>query len=148
MIGEQIGNYIIDAEAGRSAMGRVFRAHVADDPSRCVAFKWLTHAKAVLPEFEKPFLAQIEFLRRLQHPGIVAVLGGGEYQDAPFYVTEWIDGPTFEAVLRQGERPSWKEVLAIGLQIVPALRHAHRRSVLHRDIKPGNLFRGGWIATN
>jgi serine/threonine protein kinase len=143
MIGEPVGNYIIDAEVGKSAMCRVFRAHPAYDPTRCVALKLLTHDKAGTAEFAKQFLAQIELLRRLQHPAIVTVQGGGEHQGKPFYTTEWVEGPTFEAILRQGERPSWKEVLVIALQIVPALRHAHRRSVLHRDIKPGNLFRAG-----
>ena len=141
MIGERLGNWIIDAEIARSDMGSLVRAHAADDPSRQAALKWLTHAKAKTPEFEKNFLAQIELLRKLKHPAIVAVYEGGTHDGTPYYVMEWIEGSEFQTILRRGERPAWTEVLTIALQIVPALRYAHRRGVLHRDLKPSNLFR-------
>jgi len=141
MIGVRLGTWIIDAELAKCAEGRLFRAHSAEDPQRLAAVKWLTHPKSRTAEFEKLFLAQIELLRRLKHPGIVAVLEGGMYGEGPYYAREWVDGPDFETLLRQGGKPAWTEALTIALQIVPALRHAHRRSVLHRDIRPANLFR-------
>lgn len=141
MIGERLGDWIIDAAAGTSAMGRLFRAHAADDPTRLAAVKWLAHPKARTDEFEKHFLAQVELLKKLKHPNIVAVLAGGRHDGAPYYVMDWVDGEDFAAILRRGERPGWPEVLTVALQIVPALRFAHRRSVLHRDLKPSNLFR-------
>lgn len=141
MIGERVGNWIIEAESGKNEMGRLYRAHAADEPERIAAIKRLTHPKSKTAEFEKLFLAQIDLLRKLKHPHIVAMLDGGMHEGAPYFAMEWIDGPNFETILRRGERPNWPEVLAIALQILPALRHAHRRSVLHRDMKPSNLFR-------
>ncbi|MCE9531723.1 MAG: serine/threonine protein kinase [Planctomycetes bacterium] len=141
MIGERLGNWIIEAEIGQNDMGRLFRARAADDPTRFAAIKWLTHSKAKSPEFHKLFLAQIELLRKLQHANIVPVFEGGLHEGTPYLVREWVDGNDFETLLKRGEKPAWPEVLTIALRIVPALRHAHRRSVLHRNLKPSNLFR-------
>ncbi len=147
MIGTRFGDWIIDAEIGANAMGRLYRAHAPDDPARSVAIKWLTHPKAKTPEFERLFLAQVDLLRKLKHPGIVSVLGGGVHDGSPYYVMEWIDGSDVQSLLRRGEKLDWREATTAALQIVPALRHAHCRSVLHRDLKPSNLFRcadGTW----
>ena len=147
MIGTRIGDWIIDAEIGANAMGRLYRAHAVADPERQVAVKWLAHPKAKTPEFEKLFLAQVELLRKLKHPGIIAVLEGGMHLGSPYYVMEWVDGCDLQTLLRRGEKIDWRSALAAAFQIVPALRHAHRRSVLHRDLKPSNLFRcadGTW----
>lgn len=141
MIGTRCGDWIIETAIAANAMGQLFRAHAADDPQRIAAIKWLTHPKAKSAEFEKLFLAQVDLLRKLKHPGIVAVLGGGVHLGSPFYAMEWIDGNDLQTLLRHGEKVDWRMALAAALQIVPALRHAHRRSVLHRDLKPSNLFR-------
>ena len=151
MIGTRFGEWIIDAEIGANAMGRLYRAHAADDPQLSAAIKWLTHPKAKTAEFEKHFLAQVDLLRKLKHPGIVTVLDGGVHSGSPFYVMEWLDGSDLQSLLRSGEKVDWREALAAALQMVPALRHAHRRSVLHRDLKPSNLFRcadGTWKIAN
>jgi serine/threonine protein kinase len=141
MIGERLGDWIIDTEVGKNEMGRLYRARHADDSDRFAAIKWLTHSKAKTDDFEKHFLAQVELLKRLKHPNIVAVLGGGLHDGAPYFVMEWVQGDDYASVLRRGDKPSWQEVLKILLQIIRALRFAHRRSVLHRDLKPSNLFR-------
>ncbi len=141
MIGERLGNWVLDVEIAQNDMGRLFRAHAVDDPSRRAALKWITHPKTKSAEFQKLFLAQIDLLHRLNHPAIVAILDGGQFNGRSCYVMEWIDGSDFQTLLGNGERVPWNEALAIALQIVPALRHAHRRGVLHRGIKPSNLFR-------
>jgi eukaryotic-like serine/threonine-protein kinase len=147
MIGTRCGNWIVDEEIGANAMGRLYRAHSVDEPGRLAAIKWLTHPKAKTPEFEKLFLAQVDLLRKLKHPGVVAVLDGGVHLGSPYYAMEWIAGSNLQTLRRRGEKIDWRAALAAALQIVPALRHAHRRSVLHRDLKPSNLFRcddGSW----
>jgi serine/threonine protein kinase len=141
MIGERLGHWFIEADVGKNEMGRLFRARSADEPPLPAALKWLTHPKARGDDFEKHFLAQVELLRKLRHPGIVSVLGGGTHDGSPYYVMEWVAGAEFATLLRRGERSAWPESLAVALQIIPALRHAHRRGVLHRDLKPSNLFR-------
>ena len=141
MIGVSLGNWIIDAEIRKNEMGRLCRAHAADDPGRVAAVKWLTHSKAKAADFERLFLAQIDLLCKLKHPSIVAVLGGGMHEGSPYYAMDWVDGTDFESPLRRGEKLTWQDVLAIALKVMPALRYAHRRSVLHRDLKPSNLFR-------
>lgn len=141
MIGERLGDWIIDSAVRKNEMGQLFRARAAEDSNRLAAIKWLVHPKAQSPEFERLFLAQIELIRKLKHPAIVAVLDSGVHRGTAYFVMEWVEGSDFETILRGGEKIAWQEVLTIALQILPALRFAHRRSVLHRDLKPSNLFR-------
>jgi eukaryotic-like serine/threonine-protein kinase len=141
MVGARLGNWVIETEVGQNDLGRLFRARSADGSGRLGALRRLEHPKAKAPEIEKLFLAQVELLRKLRHPSIVAVLDGNSHEGSLYYVMEWVDGRDFQSLLRQGEKIAWAEVLSIALQIVPALRHAHRRSVLHRDLRPANLFR-------
>ena len=129
-LGERLGDWIIDAEVGKNEMGRLFRARHADDAERRAAIKLLTHPRARTDEFEKHFLAQIELLKRLKHPNIVAVFGGGLHEGTPYFAMDWMQGDDYAALLRRGDKPAWQEVLKIALQIIPALRFAHRRSVL------------------
>ncbi len=141
MIGERVGQWVVDVELGANAIGPLFRVHDADDPSKTAALRLFSHRKALSPEFVKNFLAQIDLLKKLKHPCLVCTLDGGLHKNAPFYVMEWISGEDMQSVLRRGEKLPWNETLAIALHIVPALRYAHRRSVLHRDIRPSNIFR-------
>ena len=140
MIGERLGEWVIDSEMVHGPLGRVFRAHAADDPNRVMAIKWLTHPRVREPGFQQRFQAEMAILRRLEHPNIVRYYDHGIHEDAPYYVSDFVDGVDCDVLLRAGKRPEWREVLAWAMHLVSALRYAHRRGILHRDLKPSNIL--------
>jgi eukaryotic-like serine/threonine-protein kinase len=76
---------------------------------------------------------------RLQHPGIVALYEAGRDDDAVYLVSELVRGRTFGELARGGEL-SDRDVLAIGIALCDGLGHAHKRGVVHRDVKPSNVL--------
>jgi serine/threonine protein kinase len=137
MIGERVGDWAIDSQLGQDTRGRTFQAHLIDDPNRQVTIRILPNK----PEVHEIFRGRLSVLRKLSHPNLIAYLAGGIVHADPYFVTETPPGPSYEELLRDGKRPAWPEVLAVGLQCVSALRHAHRRGVLHGDLRPGNIYR-------
>jgi serine/threonine-protein kinase len=140
MIGTQLGKWVIDKPLGRGGMGRVYLAHDPAD-GQLAAVKVLAAELAQESGFLQRFQREIEVLDQLKHPNVVRLLGSG-CQDGLFYFAmEYVEGPNFEQLLLQQGRLPWKEVLDAALQICPALKHAHDRGIIHRDIKPPNLLR-------
>jgi eukaryotic-like serine/threonine-protein kinase len=138
MIGERVGDWIIDAELAQDYKGRSYRAHAADDSTKLATIKILSGGQSA--EFLDLFRGRLLLLRKLAHPNLVTYLGGGTIEGDGYFVAEHVAGPDYQTLLRAGKRPVWPDVLAIALQSVSALRHAHRRSVLHGDLKPANLL--------
>lgn len=97
------------------------------------------------------FVREAKSASKLQHPNVVAVLDFGTMQDGKQYlVTEWIDGITLQQYLSRQTTLTLNVAHEIFSQILDGLSHAHRRGVVHRDIKPGNIMLaraeyGGWI---
>lgn len=138
MIGERVGDWAIEADLGRDHKGRAFRARAADGSGKLATIKILTGT----PEVHELFRGRLSLLRKLSHPNLVGYLGGGIVHGDPYYVAEHVPGSDYQALLKEGKRPGWADVLAHALQAVSALRHAHRRSVLHGDLKPANVLVG------
>src|SRR5262245_52467063 len=140
MIGSRLGKWVLDKEIGRGGMGRVYLAH--EDPGeRLAAIKILSAELAQEPGFLQRFEREIEILNRLNHPNIVKFFESGAENGQFYYAMEYVDGQSFEEILRAKGKVPWKEVLDAALQICPALKHAHDHGVTHRDIKPPNLLR-------
>jgi len=137
----QIGPYRVLEEVARGGMGVVFRARAADGTE--VALKLLLAHRATDPRARKRFRREVEALARLSHPNVVAILGAGEHEGAPWLALEFVEGESLDARLRQGPLPVW-EALRLGQQLAQALSYVHSCGVLHRDLKPDNvLLRGG-----
>ena len=136
---DELGPYRIGRKLGRGGMGTVYEG-VHAETGEPAAVKLLSEALVHEPDFRHRFEAEIEALRKLNHPHIVRLFGFGQQGDHLFYAMELVAGSSLETELGRGRVFAWREVLRIGIQLAQALRHAHDRGVVHRDIKPGNLL--------
>jgi hypothetical protein len=128
------GRYRLGRRLGSGGFGTVYAAH-DERLDRAVALK-LIAADGPAPE-----RAQREALAaaRLHHPGIVAVYDAGDDPEGRYLVSELVRGRTLDALERDGAL-SDRDVLRVGLALADALDHAHRRGVIHRDVKPQNVI--------
>jgi eukaryotic-like serine/threonine-protein kinase len=136
---ERLGPYQIVGRLGRGGMGTVYEA-VHRETGEPAAVKLLSGDLAREEAFRGRFEAEIETLRKLNHPNVVRLFGFGEQDGQLFYAMELVDGNSLEEELRRGRRFQWDEVAKIGAETCQALRHAHDRGIIHRDIKPGNIL--------
>jgi serine/threonine protein kinase/tetratricopeptide (TPR) repeat protein len=100
--------------------------------------------KSVLPERttasnRQRFLREARALARIRHPNVVRVFDFGEAEDRPFMVMEYLDGPTLARVLANGLLPL-DHALELFRDVCRAVEAGHRRGVVHRDLKPGNVM--------
>lgn len=143
MVGVQLGEWVVEGELGKGSWGVVYRVHHHQQPSRLMAIKILRDPRTKDPAFHLRFQAEMAVLRRLDHPHIIKYYDHGLYEDYPYYVMELIEGGSFDRLIRERHRIPWEEVLTISIQIVSALRYAHRRGILHRSLKPSNVLEFG-----
>jgi len=144
MIGARLGPWLLDGEIGRGGMAAVYHAQADPRPAEgpaVAAVKVLAAELAAEPGFVLRFQREIEIVRHLDHPNIVRFYDSGVHEGRPWFAMEYVAGPSFDAVLERYGRLPWREVLDVGCQLAPALKHAHDRGVIHRDLKPSNLLR-------
>lgn len=124
--------------AGSGGMGTVYRA--TDRRSgETVALK-LLHAEAGSSNSAARFLAEAQLLSELRHPGIVAYVANGQTLDGQrFLAMEWLEGEDLGERLLRGPLPI-RDCLRLLDQVADALSIAHQSGVIHRDLKPTNLF--------
>ena len=131
--------YRITSPLGVGGMGSVFAAEHLRLPGKRVAIKVL-HTTMATAEILARFRREAEIASRIGHPNIVEVLDFNTLPTGePFLVMELLSGESLAARLRRG-RPPEKATLDIARQIGSALDAAHRMEVVHRDLKPDNVF--------
>jgi serine/threonine protein kinase len=136
--GENVGPYRIIEQLGQGGMASVFKAyHPALD--RFVAIKVLHPAFKEEPNFLSRFQREARVVAKLEHANIVPVYDFAEHEGQPYLVMKFIEGQTLKARLNQGPL-SKEEALDIVEAVGNALTYAHRRGVLHRDVKPSNVL--------
>jgi hypothetical protein len=137
MIGARVGSWYVEAEIGRGALGVVYRARGFDAPERLAAVKVFTEVRD--PAAVQRLTAELLPLQRLDHANVVRALDCGTHGGLAYVASELIDGTDCAALLAGGRRP-WSEVLGVAVQAARALKHAHNRNVLHRDLKPAHFM--------
>lgn len=129
-----LGRYRLGARLGAGGMGVVYRAR-DEHLERDVAVKRIAVGHDPDGRGEREALAAA----RLSHAGIVALFESGRDEDAVYLVSELVEGPTLADLLLDGAL-SDRDVLRIGATLCAALGHAHKRGVIHRDVKPANII--------
>jgi Tol biopolymer transport system component len=135
--GDLISHYRVVGRLGAGGMGVVYHA---EDPrlGRPVAIKVLP-AGALDAEAVARFRREARAASALNHPHICTVYDVGDHDGAPFLVLEFLEGETLADRLRRGPL-SADDALSLAAQVADALATAHGAGIVHRDIKPGNLF--------
>ncbi len=138
VLGTSISRYEIIAKIGAGGMGEVYRAR---DPriGRDVAIKILPEDFKDEPSRLHRFEKEVRAAGGLDHPNILAVHDIGMHQDRPYLVSELLDGAGLDQRMESGSL-TVRRSLQIAIEIAEGLSAAHSRGIIHRDIKPGNIF--------
>lgn len=132
--------YRLTRMLGEGGMGAVYEAHHTIINRRC-AVKFLHPEIAANAEAVTRFVREAQAAASIRHKGIVEVYDVGTAADgAPYLVMEYLDGRSLGDHLTQTPRLPVKETIGIIVQALSALAPAHRRGIVHRDIKPDNLY--------
>jgi serine/threonine protein kinase len=138
LIGETISKYRILGELGRGGMGAVYKAQDIY-LGRFAALKLIHEQLRDDPEIRARFEREGQAASSLMHPNICTVFEAGRWRERPFLAMELLEGMPLSARIQAG-RLELPEILRIAIPVASALEAAHRKGIVHRDIKPGNLF--------
>jgi serine/threonine-protein kinase len=139
-VGRVLGDrFRLVSPIGSGASAHVFLAHDVV-LGRRVAVKVLHPALAGDVPFLRRFRAEAQAAATLNHPHITQIFDWGEDDDGPYLVLEYLGGGSLRDMLDAGHRLSPAQAAAVGAQAADALDYAHRRGLVHRDVKPANFL--------
>ena len=140
----RLGPYRILSLLGSGSMGIVFRAEDSR-LKRPVALKVMRPNYASKEEYRVRFIREAQATAKLDHPHVVPIYGAEEFAGVPYLAMKLLEGESLEERLKA--RGTWlplPEVLRIGEEVADALAAAHARELIHRDVKPTNI----WLETD
>jgi eukaryotic-like serine/threonine-protein kinase len=137
--GTRAGKYEIVGILGSGGMGMVYEA-VHLELKKRVALKTLHPEYAQVPVAQARFVREGEAASRIRHPHVVDVTDLGTHEGVPYLVMEFLEGMDLAAYLTQKQRLSIAETLDLLLPVVAAVAAGHDEGVVHRDLKPPNIF--------
>jgi len=134
-----LGKFEIIEQIGKGAMGVVYKAR---DPfiGRLVALKTITTGLADDPALLERFYTEARSAGALQHPNIVTIYELGREGDTPFIAMAFLEGGSLDKVIESHPVLPLSQKLGYIVSVCRALEYAHKRGVVHRDIKPGNVM--------
>ncbi len=136
--GTQLGPYEIVSAIGAGGMGEVYKARDTR-LDRTVAIKVLPEHIASDPEMQQRFEHEARVVAALSHPHICTLYDVGKHEGRPFIAMELLEGQVLSQ--RMGRHAvRIEQVVEWGLQVADGLAAAHAKGIVHRDIKPGNIF--------
>jgi serine/threonine-protein kinase len=138
LIGRTLGPYKLEAKLGGGGMADVYRAYQAS-VKRYIAIKVMLPEIANQPGFVERFEREAEVIASLEHPHILPVIDYGNFEGIHYLVMRYIEGGSLDNRMRQ--KPlSLQECSRMMSQMASALDYAHKRGVIHRDLKPNNVL--------
>ena len=136
--GTRLGPYRIEAPIGAGGMGEVYRA-TDTRLNRDVAVKILPSRLTAEPAAKQRFEREAHTASALNDPHICTIYDVGEHEGRQFLVMELLEGRTLRQYM-DGQGLAVEQVLKLGMQIAAALQTAHGKGIIHRDVKPANIF--------
>lgn len=135
----KLGKYEIQAVLGQGAMGVVYRAW---DPilKRLVALKTMVGDFKDNPDLLKRFYREAQSAGGLRHFNIVTIYDLGVENNQPFIAMEFLEGSDLQSMLQKGKIQNLNQIVHIMRQCCDGLHYAHARGIVHRDVKPANIF--------
>ena len=135
----RLGGYRVLKELGRGGMGAVFQA---EDPKlkRLVALKVMLPRLAADASARRRFLREAQAMAAVHHDHVVTIYQVDEDNGVPFLAMEFLNGMPLDKWLKDGRKPNLAQILRMGGEIAEGLAAAHARGLIHRDIKPGNIW--------
>ena len=137
--GARFGRYELIRPIAAGGMGEVFEAQHVELKKR-VAFKALHSSLAEDPDARERFLHEGKAACRIHHPNVVQIFDVGIEHDVPYLVMEYLEGENLTALLDREGPLSPKRIAHVMRPVIAAVATAHEEGVLHRDLKPDNIF--------
>jgi serine/threonine-protein kinase len=136
--GTQVGGYVIEEMLGRGGMGVVYLAY-HPRLQRRAAIKVLPGLQVGREDARLRFEREAQSVARLRHPNILSVFDFGEVMGQPYMITEYMPNGSLDEQLPEGPLEIGKAVAILG-PVAEALDYAHGQGLVHRDVKPANIF--------
>ena len=137
--GQQIPGYKILGKLGEGAMAKVYKARQVS-LDRLVAIKILPRKFTSNAQFIERFYAEGRAAAQLNHPNIVQAFDVGKAGEFHYFVMEYVEGRTVHDDIVSHKRFAEKDALDVIIQVAEALEHAHKKGLIHRDVKPKNVM--------
>lgn len=139
MFPEKFGQYRVQKLLGTGGMGSVY---LAEDPllQRKVAIKTLRPELATHTVSKERFFREAIIVSGLKHEHIVTIYNVGEEYGIPYLAMEYLEGQSLEEFIQKKRKLTWVQIMRLGREIARALAVAHAKDLIHRDVKPANIW--------
>jgi YVTN family beta-propeller protein len=137
--GSVVAGCRLEDEIGRGGMGVVYRA-TEESLQRTVALKLIAPELTTNPDFRERFKRESRLAASIEHPNVIPVYAAGEADELLYLVMRYVPGTDLRAVLEREGALEPSRAARIVAQVASALAAAHRKGLIHRDVKPANVL--------